>query len=64
MTKDKLQSLTKYAADMKTRLVSAIPYKWSHCPETYKAFLERELRLTNLKIEAAKFSGVEQKSGK
>lgn len=63
MTSEKLQSLTKYSQQLRDRLNSPVPAKWVHSPDSYKAFLTRELRLTNTKLDAAKFAGPE-KAGK
>lgn len=54
MTKEKVKSLIKYAADMKARLESLTPSKWAHAPVQYSNFLTRELRMTLAKIEADK----------
>ena len=64
MTKEKLQSLTKYASQMKERLNSAVPPKHAHRPEAYKAWLTKELTMTNAKLDAAKFAGTPEKAGK
>lgn len=52
MTKEKLQLLTKYAAQIKERLGNPAPAKWAHAPDSYKAFLTRELALTQAKLNA------------
>lgn len=55
MTKqEKIQSLERYIDSIKYRLTSTITPKWEHSPESYKAFLERELKLTSLKVSGLK----------
>ncbi len=54
MTKEKIQSLTKYAEEMKNKLEGEVPAKRAHAPVEYKAFLARELRLTLAKLDEAK----------
>jgi hypothetical protein len=53
MTKEKLASLTKYVQQIKQKLDSGTPPKHEGRPAEYKAFLERELRLTQNKINEA-----------
>lgn len=60
MTKEKLQSLSKYVADMEARLASPVPKKWEHAPDAYKAFLKNEIRLHKNKIDSEKLSKVEK----
>lgn len=56
MTKEKIVSLTKYLNEMKNKLDSSIPEKWAHSPESYKNFLQREVRLTAKKLDDAKLT--------
>lgn len=63
MTKEKIQSITKYVSDIKNRLSSPTPGKWAHAPEAYKTYLERELRLSNKKLDDAKM-GTDGKGAK
>lgn len=59
MTNAKLQALNKYVQDLKGRLQSDVPSKWAHAPVSYTAYLERELKLSNAKLDAHKL----EKSG-
>jgi hypothetical protein len=62
MSKEKLQSLTKYANDVKSKLSSALlPEKHKSRPVQYRQFLERELTTVNAKIEFIKASGTADK---
>lgn len=63
MNSTKIQSLTKYAQLLKERLTSATPEKWAHSPDSHRAYLERELRLTMVKLNDAKLAG-DGKTGK
>lgn len=54
MDKVKLQSLTKYAQDLKNKLESPIPPKHASHPDTYKQFLKHELSAVTAKLEKAK----------
>lgn len=54
MTSDKLQSLTKYVSDMKSKLSSPTPDKWKHSPDSYRQFLEREIKFAEKKIDDSK----------
>lgn len=58
MTKEKLVSLTKYVADLKSRLSDSIPEKHKNSPTTYHDFLRNEIRMTEIKLDAAKLEGV------
>lgn len=50
MNKEKVKSLTKYLEDLKNRLNSDIPEKHKNRPEQFKAFLQREIKLTQITI--------------
>lgn len=54
MTKEKLKSLNKYLNDIQSKLQASTPEKHSSSPNEYKAFLEREFRLTKAKVDSAK----------
>lgn len=58
VSKEKLISLNKYLSSLKDKLSSPTPEKHKDHPETYKQFLEREIRAVGLKLEAAKIDGV------
>lgn len=64
MTSEKLQSLTRYVSDLRSKLTSPTPEKWKHSPDSYKAFLERELKFTEKKINDAKISGTDKPAAK
>lgn len=57
MTKEKVVSLNKYVQDIKNRLTSPVPPKHSGHPDTYKRFLENELKSVISRLEAAKLEG-------
>jgi hypothetical protein len=57
MTKEKLVSLTKYVLDLKAKLETAVPEKHKNNPTTYHNFLRNEIRMTTIKLEAAKLEG-------
>lgn len=54
MTKEKMNSLIKYAQDLKNRLQSPVPPKHEGHPESYKAFLTNELVSVERSLEKAK----------
>ena len=56
MSKEKLQNLTKYADNVKSKLSSQTPEKHKSHPAEYKQYLERELVATTKKIDALKLS--------
>jgi hypothetical protein len=58
MSKDTLLRYQKYQAEIKEKLTNKVPSKHSSHPETYKAFLTKELRDVTSKIEALKLEGV------
>lgn len=59
MTKEKLLKLMKYAGDTKSKLEQTVlSEKNQKRPAQYKVFLEKELKMVNIKIENAKMSGV------
>lgn len=57
MSKEKIQSLTKYAEHLKAKLSEkTLPEKHKNRPAQYKQFLERELSATTAKIDSLKIS--------
>ncbi len=58
LTKDKLNSLTKYASNLKDSLAKVnqgeVPAKHVGHPATYKTFLQNELATVTSTLEAAK----------
>jgi len=52
MSKEKLQSLTKYADNVKNKLSSSVPEKHKNRSAEYRQYLERELAASTKKIEA------------
>ncbi len=58
MSKEKIVSLNKYLGGLKERLISPTPVKHLGNPDTYRQFLEREIRAVQLKLDAAKLEGV------
>jgi len=57
MSKEKIQSLTKYANDLKSKLsATTLPEKQKNRPAQYRQFLERELATTTAKIDSLKIS--------
>jgi hypothetical protein len=57
-TNDKLNSLKKYAEDVRQKLKSPMPSHKKSSEESYFGFWERELRKTESKIERLSLSGV------
>jgi hypothetical protein len=57
MSKEKIQSLTKYVNDLKAKQSSPLSEKQKNRPAQYKQFLEREIASTQAKIDAMKMSG-------
>jgi hypothetical protein len=55
MSKEKIQSLTKYSNDLKAKLSEkTLPEKQKNRPATYRAFLEKELAATTATINSLK----------
>lgn len=55
MAKDKLSNLVTYQQELKYKLSSSqVSSKHKDHPETYKAFLDNELRIVNNKIQQLK----------
>lgn len=52
MKKEKLVSLINYTKTLKAKLASSTPPKHAHRLAEYKAFLEREIKLNNIKVDA------------
>lgn len=61
MNNDKLQRLTRYADDLRSRLSSPVPPKHLGGAKEFKQFLDRELATVTAKIEAAKLEGGSKK---
>lgn len=57
MKKEKLVSLNKYLAELKSRLASDVPEKHKHRPNEYKELLQREIFKVNKTIELDKLEG-------
>lgn len=56
MSKEKLNSLSKYEQELKNKLASAVPPKHRTRAAPYVEFLERELKKTSKKIEELRLS--------
>lgn len=54
MNNDKLKSLQKYEATVKSRIDSPTPVKHSHRDSAYRLYLARELEAVSAKINQAK----------
>ncbi len=62
MSKEKIQRLSKYANDIKSKLSDKVlPEKQKNRPAQYKQFLERELSTVSAQIESMKMSVTEKK---
>jgi len=57
MTKEKVLSLEKYLELCKSKKTSAIPLKHKGHPESYLRFLDNEIRMVSIKLEAVKLEG-------
>lgn len=57
MSKDKVNKLQKYADDIKSRLSSAVPEKHKNHPDTYKRFLDNELKTVTSQLDRLKLEG-------
>lgn len=60
MTQEKLKNLSDYSRKLRERLNSPIPKKHLQRPEAYKAFLTRELSITNMKLDLARLASAEK----
>lgn len=58
MTKDKMVKLVKYQVELKDKLSGAVPPKHTGHPETYKKFLQHELKMVTSALDAAKLTDV------
>lgn len=58
MTKEKKESLTKYAQELKNKLTSPVPTKHVNNPHTYKQFLTRELEIVTVALNKEKLEAV------
>lgn len=59
MSKEKIQSLTKYQTELKNKSESKdVPVKHKENEKTYRAFLANELRMVNSKIDSLKVLGI------
>lgn len=54
MNKELITRLVKYAEDIKGKLLSGVPAKHLANPETYRRYLENELRLVTSNIDKEK----------
>lgn len=61
MSKEAIQRLTKYQADIKSKLDSEVPSKHAHRVDSYKAFLNKELKMVTKKIDDLKMSAGDKK---
>jgi hypothetical protein len=61
MSKDAIQRLSKYQADIKSKLDSEVPAKHLNRVESYKAFLTKEYKMVTKKIDDLKMSGSDKK---
>lgn len=57
MNKDKLNSLIKYANQIKERMDSTTPEKHKSREESYRNFLKHELSIVTRQIEGMKLAG-------
>lgn len=60
LTVKRQQSLKKYIIDIQNRLDSPTPEKWAHSPDSYRRFLERELKLAKYTLETAELEQVKK----
>jgi len=59
MANEKLQSLTKYAADLQSKLQSKdVPVKQKNRERQYREFLAKDLKMTMAKIDSIRLSDV------
>ena len=58
MTKEKKEKLVKYLNGLKSRLEDGIPNKHKDHPETFLAFLKREIRVVEAQLEAARLDSL------
>lgn len=59
MAKDKVQSLTKYVAEMKSKLADPVPAKHADKPDggkAYRAFLQKEVDYHQRKLDGYKLT--------
>lgn len=54
MSNDTLARLVKYADLLKSKLSSPVPAKQKNRAQNYKNFLEKDLKMTNVKIDNLK----------
>jgi hypothetical protein len=64
MTKEKTISLENYRAKIRAAIHGKVPIKHEAHPLEYKAFLERELKQVDLKLEGSRLAAKEEKAGK
>ncbi len=57
ISKEKLNSLTKYKANLEERLKSPVPEKHKDHPESFKRFLQNELSTVSKVLDEAKLLG-------
>ena len=57
MSKEKVQKLTKYVNDLNNRLSNTtLPAKQVNRPDSYKQFLQNEIKAASAKLETLKMS--------
>lgn len=57
MSKEKIESLTRYVNDMKNRLTGAVPEKRKGHEESYYKFLNLEITKANRTLDKLKLAG-------
>lgn len=63
MTKEKLMLLEAYRSIVRAKLHGVIPVKHTSRSTEYKAYLSRELKQVDLKLESYRLAGKEEKVG-
>ena len=59
MTKEKIISLNKYLSNLNDRINDkVVPEKHKGHPDTYRAFLAREIDMVKRQLEEAKLEGI------
>jgi len=58
MKKEKIVSLEKYLDHLKSRLKDEVPPKHKKHPNTFKQFLNNEIRIVSAALEKAKLESV------
>jgi hypothetical protein len=57
MTKEKMQTLSKYVEDCQNKLAAPIPEKQKKRETQYREYLRREISQTKAQLDAAKMEG-------